>query len=98
MLRQLRTRLPGQGAVELAWTTRLMSAMPAPALDQMELFVDDKPVSVPKGASILQACEAAGVDIPRFCYHKKLSVAGNCRYGLRLSQWYVSLCAPSACC
>jgi NADH-quinone oxidoreductase subunit G len=34
---------------------------------------------VPNGASVLQACEAAGKEIPRFCYHERLSVAGNCR-------------------
>ena len=34
---------------------------------------------MPNGASVLQACEAAGVEIPRFCYHERLSVAGNCR-------------------
>lgn len=36
-------------------------------------------VDVPKGATVLQACEAAGVTIPRFCYHDRLSIAGNCR-------------------
>jgi NADH-quinone oxidoreductase subunit G len=36
-------------------------------------------VEVPAGASVLQACEAAGKEIPRFCYHERLSVAGNCR-------------------
>jgi NADH dehydrogenase (ubiquinone) Fe-S protein 1 len=49
------------------------------APDMIELFVDDKPVSVPKGASIIQACEKIGAEVPRFCYHQKLSVAGNCR-------------------
>lgn len=34
---------------------------------------------VPKGVTVLQACEQAGVDIPRFCYHDRLSIAGNCR-------------------
>ena len=36
-------------------------------------------MEVPNGASVLQACEAAGVEVPRFCYHERLSVAGNCR-------------------
>lgn len=45
----------------------------------VELFVDGKPISVPKGASLIQACEAAGAEVPRFCYHQKLSIAGNCR-------------------
>ena len=41
--------------------------------------VDGVEVEVPNGASVLQACEAAGREIPRFCYHERLSVAGNCR-------------------
>ena len=44
-----------------------------------KLTVDGTEVEVPNGASVLQACEAAGVEIPRFCYHERLSVAGNCR-------------------
>lgn len=52
----------------------------APAIaDAVEVTVDGKPVRVPKGASVMEACDAAGVDIPRFCYHQRLSVAGNCR-------------------
>ncbi|XP_043703266.1 NADH dehydrogenase [ubiquinone] iron-sulfur protein 1, mitochondrial [Telopea speciosissima] len=47
--------------------------------DAIEVFVDGYPVKVPKGMTVLQACEIAGVDIPRFCYHSRLSVAGNCR-------------------
>jgi NADH-quinone oxidoreductase subunit G len=34
---------------------------------------------VPAGITILQACELAGIEIPRFCYHERLSIAGNCR-------------------
>ena len=44
-----------------------------------KLIVDGIDVEVPNGASVLQACEAAGKEIPRFCYHERLSVAGNCR-------------------
>ena len=36
-------------------------------------------MEVPAGATVLQACEAAGKEIPRFCYHERLSIAGNCR-------------------
>ena len=43
------------------------------------LTINDKEVTVPDGVNILQACELAGVEIPRFCYHERLSVAGNCR-------------------
>jgi NADH-quinone oxidoreductase subunit G len=43
------------------------------------LSVDGVTVEVPAGATVLQACEAAGREIPRFCYHERLSIAGNCR-------------------
>ncbi|MFT8657185.1 NADH-quinone oxidoreductase subunit NuoG [Acetobacter papayae] len=45
----------------------------------VRVIVDGIPVDVPAGSSALQACEAAGKEIPRFCYHERLSVAGNCR-------------------
>jgi len=41
--------------------------------------VNGKEVDVPQGATVLHACEEAGVDVPRFCYHDRLSIAGNCR-------------------
>lgn len=41
--------------------------------------MDGKPVEVEPGTTVLQACEKVGVQIPRFCYHERLSVAGNCR-------------------
>ncbi|WP_242186455.1 NADH-quinone oxidoreductase subunit NuoG [Sphingomonas sp. CARO-RG-8B-R24-01] len=41
--------------------------------------VDGVEVEVPAGATVLQACEIAGKEIPRFCYHERLSIAGNCR-------------------
>jgi NADH-quinone oxidoreductase subunit G len=44
-----------------------------------KILIDDVEVDVPPDYSLLQACEAAGVEIPRFCYHERLSVAGNCR-------------------
>ena len=44
-----------------------------------KLKVDGVEVEVPQGATVLQACEAAGKEIPRFCYHERLSIAGNCR-------------------
>eukprot|EP00252_Welwitschia_mirabilis_P013284 TRINITY_DN29281_c0_g1_i1.p1 TRINITY_DN29281_c0_g1~~TRINITY_DN29281_c0_g1_i1.p1 ORF type:complete len:804 (-),score=152.21 TRINITY_DN29281_c0_g1_i1:148-2397(-) len=47
--------------------------------DAIEVTVDGHPVKIPKGMTVLQACEIAGVDIPRFCYHPRLSIAGNCR-------------------
>ena len=44
-----------------------------------KLTIDGIEVEVPAGSTILQAAEAAGIEIPRFCYHERLSVAGNCR-------------------
>ncbi|MBL8700468.1 MAG: NADH-quinone oxidoreductase subunit G [Alphaproteobacteria bacterium] len=44
-----------------------------------KLTVNGVEVEVPPGATVLQACEAAGFEIPRFCYHERLSIAGNCR-------------------
>ena len=41
--------------------------------------VDGVEIEVPAGATVLQACEQAGKEIPRFCYHERLSIAGNCR-------------------
>ncbi|PEQ13383.1 NADH-quinone oxidoreductase subunit G [Novosphingobium sp. PC22D] len=41
--------------------------------------VDGVEIEVPNGATVLQACELAGKEIPRFCYHERLSIAGNCR-------------------
>ena len=45
----------------------------------VQIFIDDKPYDVEDGITVIQACEIAGVEIPRFCYHEKLSIAGNCR-------------------
>ena len=44
-----------------------------------KLKVDGIEIEVPAGATVLQACELAGKEIPRFCYHERLSIAGNCR-------------------
>ena len=45
----------------------------------LKLKVNDKEIEVEEGLTVLQACEQAGFEIPRFCYHEKLSIAGNCR-------------------
>jgi NADH-quinone oxidoreductase subunit G len=47
--------------------------------NNMKVTVDGVTVEVAPGTTILQACEEAGAEIPRFCYHERLSVAGNCR-------------------
>src|SRR4030066_43540 len=48
------------------------SAMPGP-------IIDGKEHERPAGITLIQACELAGIEIPRFCYHERLSIAGNCR-------------------
>ncbi len=45
----------------------------------LKLKVNGKEIEVEEGLTVLQACEQAGYEIPRFCYHEKLSIAGNCR-------------------
>jgi NADH-quinone oxidoreductase subunit G len=44
-----------------------------------KLTIDGREIEVPKGLTVIQACEQVGIEIPRFCYHERLSVAGNCR-------------------
>ena len=44
-----------------------------------KIKINDKEIEFEKGMTVLQACELADVEIPRFCYHEKLSIAGNCR-------------------
>ena len=45
----------------------------------LKLKINNTDIEVEEGLTVLQACEKAGVEIPRFCYHEKLSIAGNCR-------------------
>jgi NADH-quinone oxidoreductase subunit G len=59
-----------------------MSAAPsAPnvAPDQVNIEIDGTAMAVPKGSMIIEAADKAGIPVPRFCYHKKLSIAANCR-------------------
>lgn len=75
MLRHLARR-----AVDLTGAGRHRIYSTAAANDKkIEVFVDNIRVLVDPGTTVLQACAAAGVQIPRFCYHDRLSVAGNCR-------------------
>ena len=65
------------------------AAATPPALDRLTVVVDGRPISVPRltldwagkpaPTTMLQACERAGVDVPHYCYHPRLPVAGNCR-------------------
>jgi len=45
----------------------------------VNVFIDNIKVNVPKNSTVLQACDAVGIDIPRFCFHERLLIAGNCR-------------------
>ena len=45
----------------------------------INIEIDDKPLTVAEGTTIIEAADAAGIYIPRFCYHRKLSIAANCR-------------------
>ena len=44
-----------------------------------KLIIDGREIEVEDGITLIQACEQAGIKIPRFCYHERLSIAGNCR-------------------
>ena len=44
-----------------------------------KLLIDGLEIEVEAGLTVLQACESVGIEIPRFCYHERLSIAGNCR-------------------
>jgi NADH-quinone oxidoreductase subunit G len=48
-------------------------------VDMPKLTIDGQEITVDDGLTVLQACEQAGADVPRFCYHDRLSIAGNCR-------------------
>lgn len=75
----LRTRvsraLNGPKLNLVAMACRAQSSAP----QKIEVFVDDKSVLVDPGTTVLQAAAQSGVEIPRFCYHQRLAVAGNCR-------------------
>lgn len=58
---------------------RLLSSS-QPRQAEIELEVDGVPVRIEQGSALIQACEKAGATIPRFCYHDRLNIAGNCRY------------------
>ena len=57
-----------------------MSARPEiPAEDAVNVEINGQPFKARKGAMIIEVTDAAGISVPRFCYHKKLSIAANCR-------------------
>jgi NADH-quinone oxidoreductase subunit G len=44
-----------------------------------KLTIDGKEIEIDNGLTVMQACESAGIEIPHFCFHKRLKIAGNCR-------------------
>ena len=47
--------------------------------DERKVIIDEVELLVEGSMTLIQACEEAGIEIPRFCYHVRLSIAGNCR-------------------
>jgi NADH-quinone oxidoreductase subunit G len=47
--------------------------------DTVTLTIDDREVTVPKGTNLIEVAESVGIEIPHYCYHRHLSIAGNCR-------------------
>ena len=44
-----------------------------------KIIIDDQEIEVDAAMTLIQACELVGIEVPRFCYHERLSIAGNCR-------------------
>ncbi|PHR90954.1 MAG: NADH-quinone oxidoreductase subunit G [Robiginitomaculum sp.] len=63
--------------------------------DLRKVNIDGQEIEVPADYTVMQACEQAGAEIPRFCYHERLSIAGNCR--MCLVEW-VGAPKPQASC
>ncbi|KAI1388394.1 NADH-ubiquinone oxidoreductase 78 kDa subunit mitochondrial precursor [Hypoxylon trugodes] len=78
MLRQSIARSAWRTGRHAAKSSRAFSATSRrPA--EVELTIDGKKVSIEAGSALIQACEKAGATVPRYCYHEKLMIAGNCR-------------------
>ncbi|HKD12011.1 MAG TPA: 2Fe-2S iron-sulfur cluster-binding protein, partial [Thermoanaerobaculia bacterium] len=56
-----------------------MSSSPAPPKDTFTIVFDGKPIEVPKNINLIEAAKLAGIEIPHFCFHPRLSVVGQCR-------------------
>ncbi|KAH8906979.1 NADH-quinone oxidoreductase [Coniochaeta sp. PMI_546] len=78
MLRQALGRTAWRSSRQAAVASRSFSTTPSRNAE-VELTIDGKKVSIEAGSALIQACEKAGVVIPRYCYHEKLMIAGNCR-------------------
>ncbi|TLD34105.1 hypothetical protein PspLS_00806 [Pyricularia sp. CBS 133598] len=78
MLRQTLARSAWRTGRHAAKASRAFSAT-AQRPAEVELTIDGKKVSIEAGSALIQACEKAGATVPRYCYHEKLMIAGNCR-------------------
>ncbi|KAH8677981.1 hypothetical protein BX600DRAFT_451177 [Xylariales sp. PMI_506] len=78
MLRHSLARSARRTSRQVAIATRAFSAT-AQRPAEVELTIDGKKVSIEAGSALIQACEKAGATVPRYCYHEKLMIAGNCR-------------------
>ena len=56
-----------------------MNAVTEPTVEMVSIEVDGIALEVPKNSMIIEATDKAGISVPRFCYHRKLSIAANCR-------------------
>ncbi|XKL66936.1 hypothetical protein PGB90_010356 [Kerria lacca] len=65
--------------VHIGNTNKAAVAKPSAEQTLLEVYIDDKKVLVEPGTTVLQAAALVGVEIPRFCYHERLAIAGNCR-------------------
>nr|CAD7579246.1 unnamed protein product [Timema californicum] len=72
-------RIPLLRTASLPNLSLLLRGTATSVTEKIEVFIDDKSVLVDPGTTVLQAAALVGVEIPRFCYHERLSVAGNCR-------------------
>ncbi|KAF2723192.1 NADH-quinone oxidoreductase [Polychaeton citri CBS 116435] len=81
MRQQLARSLRRANGLNTAFNARVQRGFASSARRQaeVELTVDGKKVSVEAGSALIQACEKAGATVPRYCYHEKLMIAGNCR-------------------
>ncbi|CAK7564226.1 MAG: ndufs1 NADH-ubiquinone oxidoreductase subunit [Sporothrix epigloea] len=78
MLRQALSRTVPRAGRRAVLSSRAFSVTSRRSAE-VELTIDGKKVSIEAGAALIQACEKAGATVPRYCYHEKLMIAGNCR-------------------
>ncbi|CAK7267814.1 ndufs1 NADH-ubiquinone oxidoreductase subunit [Sporothrix epigloea] len=78
MLRQALSRTASRAGRRAVLSSRAFSVTSRRSAE-VELTIDGKKVSLEAGAALIQACEKAGATVPRYCYHEKLMIAGNCR-------------------